>query len=117
MSEEGGGGGYVTRYGTASISRPNSIVVEGMEDWLTPEGGGSGGTAGGPDSVSANDVDPPPAEIPPDMLPTFARDAAIWNLAMALEYRRPIKRRVVMLVLYNFGTQHFSMTFFVILTN
>lgn len=108
---EEGGGMYVTKYGMASISRPNTIVVDNIEEWVDSLDAASSEqyaknkdkNNSSPNSVVADVVDPPPADIPPGLLPQFAREAAICNLAMALEYRHPIKRRLTVLVLYNIG--------------
>ena len=96
--ESEGGGEYVTKYGTASISRPNTIAVD-HEDWnLNPEETG--------DSIGAEPVDPPPTEIPPSLLPKLARTAVRLNLEMAMEYKHSIKRRAICLVVYNICTYY-----------
>lgn len=107
MEREKEGSEWVTKYGMASISRPNDIAVHVDND--TDEDGGNGeGLSSMLDSIPSRATpggagDPPPAEIPPRLLPRLAKEAAQWNLAMALEARHSTKRRIIVTVLYNIG--------------
>jgi hypothetical protein len=113
--QKGEGGEWVAAYGTPSITRPNPSLLILDPELLNARKVGERAKRGNiiidiiPGQSDTEDEntpflenpgDPPPAEIPHEELPRLARDAAAWDAAMALEFRRPFLLRIFAVVFY-----------------